>query len=189
MDVERIEEWRGQEVIDQAGEKLGKLDDLLLDLATGEPRLARVKSGLMGRKARLVPLEGASFARDAVRLAISKERFEAAPEAEDAARLDRRDEIATFEHYGLQAPEGSDGERYETSAAAAGRREEAAAERGQAEELEAAADRQAAEAQDAHRRAEEAQEAARTAEGEREDLLEQARQARERAERAERPLG
>lgn len=189
MDIEHIEGWRGQDVVDRDGEKLGKLEDVYVDLASDEPGLAAVKSGVLGRKVRLVPLEGASFARDAVRVPVAKERFEDAPEAGGEGRLERGVELAVFDHFGLEAPYGDEGPRYESMQAAAARRAEAAEHRRRADELEATAERKAADAQDAQRRAQEAEDAARMAEREREDALNEARAARERAERADRPLG
>lgn len=187
MDVERIESWRGQDVVDREGEKLGKLEDVYVNLASGEPGLAAVKSGMLGRKVRLVPLDGASFAHDAVRVPIDRERFDSAPEAEGEGRLERDSELAVFEHFDLEAPHGEEGPRYESTQAAAARRAEADQQRRRADELEEAAERKGAEAQEAHRRAEEAQDSAHAAEREREDALNEARSAREQADRSDRP--
>ena len=187
MDIERIESWRGQDVLDRDGEKLGKLEDVYVDLGSGEPGLAAGKTGRLGRTVRLVPLREASFARDAVRVTIAKERFDSAPEAGEEGVLERGVELTVFDHFDLPAPAGEEGPRYESTQSAAARRAQAEEQRRHADELEAAAERRAEEAQDAHRRAEEAQDAARAAEREREDALNEARSARERAERTEHP--
>lgn len=187
MDIERVESWRGQDVLDRDGEKLGKLEDVYVDLSSGEPGLAAVKSGLLGRTVRLVPLIDATFARDAVRVAIAKERFDNAPGAGDEGVLERGVELTIFDHFDLPAPAGDEGPRYESTRSAAARHAEAEDQRRRADELEAAAERKAHEAQDAHSRAQDAQDAARTAEREREDALNEARSARENAERTDRP--
>jgi hypothetical protein len=187
MDIERIEGWRGQDVLDRDGEKLGKLEDVYVDLASDEPGLAAVKSGLLARKVRLVPLLDATFAREAVRVTIAKERFDTAPEAGEDGVLERGVELTVFEHFALSAPTGDEGPRYEATRSAAARHAEAEEQRRHADELEAAAQRRADEGQDAHRRAQEAQDAARAAEREREDALNEARSLRERADEADRP--
>jgi len=187
MDIERIEGWRGQDVLDRDGEKLGKLEDVYVDLASDEPGLAAVKSGLLGRKLRLVPLHDATFARDAVRLTIAKERFENAPEAGDGGLIERGVELTVFAHFDLPMPSGDEGPRYESTQSVAARHARAEEQRRHADELETAAERKADDAQEAHRRAQESEDAARTAEREREDALNEARSARDQAEQADRP--
>ncbi len=187
MDIERVESWRGQDVLDRDGEKLGKLQDVYVDLASEEPGLAAVKSGLLGRKVRLVPLHDATFARDAVRVTIAKERFDNAPEAGEEGLLERGVELTVFAHFDLPTPAGDEGPRYESTQSSAARHAEAEEQRRNADELETAAERKAGDAQEAHRRAQEAQDAARAAEREREDALNEARSSRERADQVDRP--
>jgi sporulation protein YlmC with PRC-barrel domain len=87
--VERIEEWRGEAVIDADGEQLGKLEDVYFDSASGEPLLVSVRSGgLLGRKVRLAPLEGATLGRNHVRIAGSKAQFELGPEIPGSGPFD-----------------------------------------------------------------------------------------------------
>ena len=43
--VENITDWRGQDVLDAVGEKLGKLEEVYFDGETDEPTFAAVKSG------------------------------------------------------------------------------------------------------------------------------------------------
>ncbi len=66
MEIERIEDWIGREVDDADGNKLGKLDEVYFD---GDRAVAgEVKPGVLSRKRIVVPLEGASVTRDAVRV-------------------------------------------------------------------------------------------------------------------------
>ena len=53
--VERIETWRGQDVLDGAGDKAGRLDEVYYDSAAQEPVLLAVKHGRLGRQVTLVP--------------------------------------------------------------------------------------------------------------------------------------
>ena len=59
INVEHIESWRGQQVLDPAGEQLGKLEEIYLDRVQrhadarlGQERPARTPS-------KLVPIDGA----------------------------------------------------------------------------------------------------------------------------------
>jgi sporulation protein YlmC with PRC-barrel domain len=81
LNVEQIDEWLGQEVLDSQGESLGKLEDVYFARGQSEPQLALVKSGLLGRKHTLVPLHGATVGREHVRIAHTSEQVEEASEA------------------------------------------------------------------------------------------------------------
>ena len=52
-----MEEWIGQDVVDPAGEKVGKLEDLYYPNGSSEPVAASVKHGTLGKTLTLVPLE------------------------------------------------------------------------------------------------------------------------------------
>jgi len=176
--IENIEDWRGQRVLDPADEQLGKLEDIYFDRDSGTPLLALVKSGLMGRRAKLIPLDGATVGRDHVRLVHGKEAVDAAPdapdEAPDHAELDK---VAAA--YGLKF---SDRVTLETADQAA-RRAEAQAARDRADQLSITAREKIAARDAAQRRAQNAGEDATQAEREAEEAREAALQAREEAQR------
>ena len=44
--VESIESWRGQDVLDSAGEKAGRLEEVFYDAAGDEPVLISIKHGM-----------------------------------------------------------------------------------------------------------------------------------------------
>ncbi len=178
--VEHIEAWRGQPVLDPAGEQLGKLEEIYFDKSSGTPLLVTIKSGLLGRHSKLVPIDGASVSRDYVRLVHDKGTVDGAPEAvgdraPDAAALD-----AVGVAYGLKFSERVE---LETSGEAEARRVEAEAARARADHLARDA-RDKIEARDAaHERAHGASEAATQAEREAEEARQAALAAREKAER------
>jgi sporulation protein YlmC with PRC-barrel domain len=178
--VEHIEEWRGQQVLDSAGEQLGKLEEIYFDQSSGTPMLAAVKSGLLGRHSKLVPIDGATVSRDYVRVVHDKAAVDAAPEASgetapDAAALD-----AVGAAYGLKF---ADRVALESSGEAETRRAEAEEARARADQLAQDA-RDKIEARDAaHERAHGASEAATQAELEAEEARQAALQAREKAQR------
>lgn len=73
MEIERIEAWIGQEVVDVGGKKVGKLEEIYF--RGSEPVLGEVKPGALARKRLLVPLLGATASRDYVRLSLPAEKL------------------------------------------------------------------------------------------------------------------
>jgi sporulation protein YlmC with PRC-barrel domain len=74
LGVEQIGEWLGQEVVDADGESLGKLEDVYYARGQAEPQLALIKSGLLGRKRTIVPLQDATVGREHIRVAFTSEQ-------------------------------------------------------------------------------------------------------------------
>ena len=52
-----IAEWHGKQLVDRDGERIGKLEDVYVDVETDEPMFGTVKEGLIGRHLTFVPLE------------------------------------------------------------------------------------------------------------------------------------
>ena len=48
--------WRGQDVLDPQGDKLGKLEEIYYDTETDVPAFAAVKSGTLSKHLTIVPL-------------------------------------------------------------------------------------------------------------------------------------
>jgi hypothetical protein len=180
INAEHIESWRGQQVLDPAGEQLGKLEEIYFDKSSGTPLLATVKSGLLGRRSKLVPIDGATVARDYIRLVHEKAIVDSAPEAVGDATPDGAALDAVGAAYGLKFSERVE---LETSGEAEARRAEAEAARARADQLAREA-RDKIEARDAaHERAHGASEAATQAEREAEEARQAALEAREKAQR------
>ena len=74
--VERIETWRGQDVLDSAGEKAGRLEEVYYDSTAQEPVLFAVKHGMLGRQVALVPAGEAVLSHDYVRVPYSVEQIQ-----------------------------------------------------------------------------------------------------------------
>jgi sporulation protein YlmC with PRC-barrel domain len=110
--VENIADWRGQEVVDRNGEKLGKLDQVYFDGETDEPTFIGVKSGTISKSLTLVPLARASVGRDYVRVDRAKGEFKKAPSFDTDVELTLDDEAETYRHYGLDyTPAGAGARR------------------------------------------------------------------------------
>ena len=110
--VENIADWRGQEVVDRNGDKLGKLEDVYFDGETDEPAFAAVKSGLVNKSITLVPLTRASAGREYVRVDQAKSDVKKAPSFDTDAELSLNEEARVYRHYGLEySPAGSGARR------------------------------------------------------------------------------
>jgi hypothetical protein len=177
--AERLQAWRGQQVLDPAGEQLGKLEEVFLDADSEEPILISVKSGLLGRHTCLVPLDGASVGPDYVRVSHGKETVDRAPD-----RPDERDpDAGTLEELGsLYGIRFADRLHLETASEIERRKAEAEAARARAQELETAAQEKAAQHEQARARAEGSHEEAARAEAEAEAAQRAAERAREEAD-------
>jgi PRC-barrel domain len=176
-EIERIEDWRGVEVVSSDDERLGKLDDLLYDTVSGDVILVVVKSGRINVRKLVVPLFGAVFGRDRIRLGYPAEQISGAPPLDDDMAIRRRDEVAIADHYGLSAPETSvseDAVRYESAAVIEQRRAANEEVLRRAAELEALAERKQQESQVEANRAVSAKQNAASADAERQGLLEEA---------------
>ena len=178
--AEHIEDWRGKEVRDPDGESLGKLQEIYFDVGTGTPILGSIKSGLLGRHMKMIPIDGAVVGTDYLRVKHAKSAIDGSPEAdkEDPPNAVELDEIGKA--YGLRF---SDQVRLEGATAADARRAEAEAARQRAEQAETTAREKAAALEAAQSRAKGATTDAGQAEREAEEAREAARRARADAQR------
>jgi len=94
-------DWSGRTLVDRHDEKVGKLVELFIDEATGEPEWATVQTGLLGTRLSFVPLAGAEPDGENVRLAIEKDEVKAAPSVEAGEDLSQDDEERLYSHYGF----------------------------------------------------------------------------------------
>jgi sporulation protein YlmC with PRC-barrel domain len=80
-------EWRGRNVVDQEGAKVGRLEEVYLDRQTDRPEWMLVHTGLLGAKASFAPQAGARVEGEEVRIAYSKQEVKDAPSVEADALL------------------------------------------------------------------------------------------------------
>jgi hypothetical protein len=102
LKIEDIREWRGHDVVDVDGHKIGTLEAVYVDTDTDQPSFATVRIGLPTHY-RLVfaPLAGATVGPGHVRLAHAKKQVKHAPSIETDRELPAGDEEAVFAHYHL----------------------------------------------------------------------------------------
>lgn len=97
-----VADWHGQQIIDIDGEKIGKLEDVYVDVETDVPQFATVKEGLIGRHLTFVPLGGITVGPDELRVAVTKAQVQDAPNiAQQGEELSQDDESALYHHFEL----------------------------------------------------------------------------------------
>ena len=95
-----VSEWRGRTLIDRDGEKIGKLQDVYVDVETDEPQFATVKEGFIGRHLTFVPLGGIQIGPDDLQVQVTKERVRTAPDIEQhGEELSQADESTLYHHF------------------------------------------------------------------------------------------
>ncbi len=108
--TDQILSWRGRELYDRDGEKIGTIDEVYLDTTTNQPEWALVNTGLFGLKSTFVPLRDAETSGDEVRVAHTKSHVKDAPGIDPDGRLSESEEAELHRHYDLDRPadDGSD---------------------------------------------------------------------------------
>jgi hypothetical protein len=170
LHVEQIHEWRGQDVLDRDGERIGKLDEVFYDAGTGEAVFVSVKSGLLGRRLNLVALAGATVGREYVRVAYAITSIEGVESVEDHGQLDPAAVQGAADAYGIEIDLTT---RFESATLITERHAQAAASAERAEDLKQEALKRAQEVSTTRQRADDAAQDAAQAERE----LEQAQRA------------
>jgi uncharacterized protein (TIGR02271 family) len=75
--------WIGHQVVDTAGEKIGKVSSIFLDDETGQPEWLAISTGMFGKNSSFVPLDGASADGDQLVIGYDKAKVKDAPQVDD----------------------------------------------------------------------------------------------------------
>ena len=95
-------EWHGKDLIDPAGETIGKLEDVYFDVETDQPQFATIKEGLIGRHLTFVPLNDVTIGPDSLQVSVSKAQVKSAPNiALEGDDLSQADESILYHYYQL----------------------------------------------------------------------------------------
>lgn len=112
FEADDIRDWRGYDVRDVSGAKIGSLEAVYFDTASEEPVFATVKVGFPGRhRLVFVPLDDARVSPNHVRVQVAKKTVKNAPSIAADGELEAATEPSVFEHYGLSYRTGLGGER------------------------------------------------------------------------------
>ena len=99
--VGNIREWSGHEVVDEAGDKIGKLESVYVDTASDQPAFATVTVGMVSKKLVFVPIDDAVVGPGYVKVPYAKNRVKDAPSIETDGELRAEAEGDVFAHYGI----------------------------------------------------------------------------------------
>jgi hypothetical protein len=97
-----IREWRGHDLVDQDGHKIGELEAVYVDTGTDLPSFATVKVGMPTRhRLVFVPLNQATVGPGYLKVCYGRNHVRGAPSIGTDGELPAGDEEAIFAHYGL----------------------------------------------------------------------------------------
>jgi uncharacterized protein (TIGR02271 family) len=108
-DTQDYTAWVGHPVIDQSGDKVGKVSQIYMDDQTGQPEWLAINTGLFKSRSSFVPLQGARAEGDQLVIAYDKAKVKDAPQVEDDddGYLQPGEEQELYSYYGQAY--GSDG--------------------------------------------------------------------------------
>jgi sporulation protein YlmC with PRC-barrel domain len=118
LDTNTAVGWRGHELVDRDGDKIGTIAEIYLDAETNEPEWATVKTGLFGTRQAFVPIRDATSEGELVRVPFEKSQVKHAPSIDAEQQLSHAEEQELYDHYGIeysrersgsQLPEGGGG--------------------------------------------------------------------------------
>jgi uncharacterized protein (TIGR02271 family) len=99
---EDVLNWRGRDLLDNDGDKIGSIDDIYLDRETDQPEWAVVTTGLFGTKRTFVPLSDAQPSEDGIRVPFEKATVKDAPRVDPDGELSHDEERTLYGHYGRE---------------------------------------------------------------------------------------
>jgi hypothetical protein len=112
FEAANIREWRGNDVVDAQGHKIGHLEAVYVDTASDLPSFGTVTVGMPTRhRLVFVPLGNATVGPGYVKVPYDRKHVKGAPAIETDGELRAGDEEAVFKHYGLAYEPGAGGER------------------------------------------------------------------------------
>lgn len=93
----------GRRAFDRGGARIGTVDEVYLDDATGEPEWAAVRTGLFSRDA-FVPLEPSRLEGNVLHVPFERALIRGAPDFGVGRHLSPEQELQLYHHYGLDVP-------------------------------------------------------------------------------------
>jgi uncharacterized protein (TIGR02271 family) len=102
LSMDDVRAAHGTPLYSSDGEKIGKVEEIFYDEATGRPEWIGIGTGFFGTKRVLVPVQGASVDADGFRVPHTKERVKDSPDIE-SDEISESSERALYEYYGLES--------------------------------------------------------------------------------------
>jgi len=95
-------ELTGRTVVDNVGDKIGKVEQVYLNDSSGQPEWVTVSTGLFGSKESFVPLQGADYTGKEVVVRVAKEVVKDAPRLDNDGYLGTTEEAELYRYYSAQ---------------------------------------------------------------------------------------
>jgi hypothetical protein len=93
-------DWLGKVIVDRDGERLGKLQDVYVDVETDVPQFGTIKEGFFDRHFTFVPLVGVDVGPDQLRVTALKEQVKSAPDLDlHGQEMSQADESTLYHHF------------------------------------------------------------------------------------------
>ena len=105
LEKDQILRYRGQNLSDADGDKIGSVEEIYLDSDTGAPEWALVTTGMLGTKGTFVPLRDASEQSGTLRVPFDKATVKDAPNLDPDGELSQREERDLYRYYGIEYSE------------------------------------------------------------------------------------
>jgi uncharacterized protein (TIGR02271 family) len=105
MNQNELAGWIGHTLVDDNGNKIGKIVDLYTDEATDQPEWIAVNIGRLGSNINFVPLAGATPSGDDLRVPYTNDQVKDAPAANPDGQLSQDEEVRLYRHYGMDYSE------------------------------------------------------------------------------------
>ncbi len=93
-------DWIGADVVDRDGDKIGTLDTVYMDRATGQPEWLAVTTGMFGRNQTFVPVAGVTHLESDLQAPYEKAFVKNAPNIDpDAGQISEAEEAELYRYY------------------------------------------------------------------------------------------
>ena len=100
--IQDVQQWQGQTLTDNDGDKIGEIVDIYLDRQSGEPEWLAVKTGLFGSNLSFVPIREATDGGGSVKVPYEKSLVKDAPNVQADGELSPEEEQRLYQHYSLE---------------------------------------------------------------------------------------
>jgi len=108
--TESIQQYIGQTLYDDGGNKIGKIGAIFLDDETGQPEWVTVSTGFFGTNESFVPVADATGRDDGLTVPFSKDKVKGAPNVDvDQGHLSSDEEENLYRYYDLQYSDSASG--------------------------------------------------------------------------------
>jgi uncharacterized protein (TIGR02271 family) len=98
-DFNLAQELTGRTVVDESGDKIGKVSQVYLNDNSGQPEWVTVSTGLFGNKESFVPLRGANDSGENIVVAVPKDVVKDAPRVDSDGHLEVTQEQELYRYY------------------------------------------------------------------------------------------